>query len=35
MNMMMVLLTLLDAEKTLGDLNGEISGFEYKGIKLL
>jgi hypothetical protein len=25
----------LDAEKTLGDLNGEISGFEYKGIKLL
>lgn len=35
MNMLMVLLTLLDAEKTLGDLNGEISGLEYKGQKLL
>lgn len=35
MNMLMVLLTLLDAEKTLGDLNGEISGLEYKGLKLL
>ena len=35
MNMLMVLLTLLDAEKTLGDLNGEISGLEYKGTKLL
>ncbi len=35
MNMMMLLLTLLDAEKTLGDLNGELSGLEYKGIKLL
>lgn len=35
MNMMMLLLTLLDAEKTLGDLNGELTGLEYKGIKLL
>lgn len=35
MNMLMVLLTLLDAEKTLGDLNGELTGLEYKGIKLL
>ncbi len=35
MNTMMLLLTILDAEKTLGDLNGELSGLEYKGVKLL
>lgn len=35
MNMLMVLLTLLDAEKTLGDLNGELSGLTYKGLTLI
>ena len=35
MNAMMLLLTILDAEKTLGDLNGELSGMEYKTYKLL
>lgn len=35
MNALMLLLTILDAEKTLGDLNGELSGMEYKGSKLL
>jgi hypothetical protein len=31
----MLLLTILDAEKTLGDLNGELTGMTYKGTKLL
>jgi hypothetical protein len=31
----MLLLTILDAEKTLGDLNGELSGMTYKDMTLL
>lgn len=34
MNMLMILLTLLDAERTLGDLNGELTGLTYKGLTL-
>lgn len=31
----MLLLTILDAEKTLGDLNGELTGMKYKDLTLL
>jgi len=31
----MLLLTILDAEKTLGDLNGELTGMKYKDLILL
>jgi hypothetical protein len=27
--------TIIDAERTLGDLNGELSGLTYKEMKLL
>ena len=34
MNNTMLILTILDAEKTLGELNGELAGLVYKGITM-